>query len=62
MWYIGAHLDGANVADVLDVLVDRRLQRHVLSAHRKALPVLRLIAAEHIQYNLPERSANVKGR
>ena len=39
------HLDGADVADVLYVLVDRRVQGHMLGAHRKALPVLRLVAA-----------------
>lgn len=38
-------LDSANIADVLHVLVDRRLEGHVLRTDSKALPVLRFIAA-----------------
>lgn len=40
-----ADLDRPDVADVLDVFVDARVQGHVLGSHSKALPVLALIAA-----------------
>lgn len=43
-WKGEAHLDGADVANVLDVAVAGRVQRHVLCAHCKPLPVLGLVA------------------
>ena len=42
------HLDGADVADVLDVAVSGGVQRHVLRPHGKALPVLRLVAVKTV--------------
>lgn len=41
----GERLDGANGADVPDVLVATGVKRHVLGPYREALPVLALVAA-----------------